>query len=188
MCQFSAAPQIALEPSRKHFVAATGQQASPRQRPTVRSDEVRRREKRSSQSGLGENLAPNGLVQSQGLCHSPGVPRGRMNRLEISRLMERYIGSSAAGYLGTFSSHTDLLRFYVDCGVDVIPIHVPLSLSPSLQGVHAVFQYRHDFLTRLFVGGSVKRRFRHRFLLGHSLCLGELTGRNLGGGRPTHFS
>jgi hypothetical protein len=45
----------------------------------------------------------------------------KMSRLEINKLMERYIGSSG-GYLGTFSSHPDLLRFYIDCGVDVIPI------------------------------------------------------------------
>jgi hypothetical protein len=45
---------------------------------------------------------------------------GKMSRLEINKLMERYIGSSF-GYLGTFSSHPELLRFYVDCGVDVIP-------------------------------------------------------------------
>src|SRR4051794_36576483 len=44
----------------------------------------------------------------------------KMGRLEINKLMERYIGSSG-GYLGTFGSHPELLRFYVDCGVDVIP-------------------------------------------------------------------
>jgi hypothetical protein len=44
----------------------------------------------------------------------------KMSRLEINKLMERYIGSSG-GYLGTFGSHPELLRFYVDCGVDVIP-------------------------------------------------------------------
>lgn len=44
----------------------------------------------------------------------------RMNRLEINKLMTRYIGSSG-GYLGTFGSHPELLSFYVDCGVDVIP-------------------------------------------------------------------
>src|SRR5436309_8139497 len=49
-----------------------------------------------------------------------GVKMGKMSRLEINRLMERYIGSSG-GYLGTFGSHPELLRFYVDCGVDVIP-------------------------------------------------------------------
>ena len=43
-----------------------------------------------------------------------------MNRLQINKLLERYIGSSG-GYLGTFSSHPELLRFYVACGVDVIP-------------------------------------------------------------------
>ncbi len=44
----------------------------------------------------------------------------RLSRLEINKLMERYIGSSG-GYLGSFGSHPELLRFYVDCGVDVIP-------------------------------------------------------------------
>jgi hypothetical protein len=44
----------------------------------------------------------------------------KMSRLEINKLMERYIGSSG-GYLGSFGSHPELLRFYVDCGVDVIP-------------------------------------------------------------------
>jgi hypothetical protein len=43
-----------------------------------------------------------------------------MDRLEINKLMERYIGSSG-GYLGTFGSHPEWLRFYLDCGVDVIP-------------------------------------------------------------------
>ena len=44
----------------------------------------------------------------------------KLSRLEINKLMERYIGSSG-GYLGTFGSHPELLRFYVDCGLDVIP-------------------------------------------------------------------
>lgn len=49
---------------------------------------------------------------------------GKMNRLEINTLMERYIGSSG-GWLGDFGSHADLLRFYVDCGLDVIPTDYP---------------------------------------------------------------
>jgi hypothetical protein len=44
----------------------------------------------------------------------------RMSRLDVNRLMERYIGSSG-GYLGDFGSHPELLRFYVDCGLDIIP-------------------------------------------------------------------
>lgn len=48
----------------------------------------------------------------------------KMGRLEINRLMERYIGSSD-GFLGTFSSHPDLLRFYIDCGLDIIPTDYP---------------------------------------------------------------
>ena len=44
----------------------------------------------------------------------------KMSRLDINRLMERYIGSSG-GYLGDFGSHLELLRFYVNCGLDVIP-------------------------------------------------------------------
>jgi len=44
----------------------------------------------------------------------------KLSRLEINKLMERYIGSSG-GYLGSFGSHPELLRFYVDCGVDIIP-------------------------------------------------------------------
>ncbi len=44
----------------------------------------------------------------------------KLSRLEVNKLLERYIGSSG-GYLGSFGSHPELLRFYVDCGVDVIP-------------------------------------------------------------------
>ena len=47
-----------------------------------------------------------------------------MSRLEINKLMERYIGSSG-GYLGDFGSHPELLRFYVDCGLDVLPTDYP---------------------------------------------------------------
>ena len=49
---------------------------------------------------------------------------GKMSRLEVNKLMERYIGSSG-GYLGDFGSHPELLRFYVDCGLDVIPTDYP---------------------------------------------------------------
>jgi hypothetical protein len=45
----------------------------------------------------------------------------KMSRLEVLRLMERYIGSSG-GCLGTFGSHSELLRFYIDCDVDVNPL------------------------------------------------------------------
>lgn len=48
----------------------------------------------------------------------------KLSRLEINKLMERYIGSSG-GYLGTFSSHPELLSFYVDCGLDIIPTDYP---------------------------------------------------------------
>jgi hypothetical protein len=48
----------------------------------------------------------------------------KMSRLEINKLMERYIGSSG-GYLGDFGSHLELLRFYVDCGLDIIPTDYP---------------------------------------------------------------
>ena len=30
-------------------------------------------------------------------------------------------GESSGGYLGDFGSHPEFLRFYVDCGLDVIP-------------------------------------------------------------------
>jgi hypothetical protein len=48
----------------------------------------------------------------------------KMSRLEINKLMERYTGSSG-GYLGTFCSHPELLCFYADCGLDVIPTDYP---------------------------------------------------------------
>ncbi len=48
----------------------------------------------------------------------------KLSRLEINKLMERYIGSSG-GYLGDFGSHPELLRFYVDWGLDVIPTDYP---------------------------------------------------------------
>lgn len=48
----------------------------------------------------------------------------KVTRLEIHKLTERYIGSSG-GYLGTFGSHPELLRFYVDCGLDVLPTDYP---------------------------------------------------------------
>ena len=43
-----------------------------------------------------------------------------MNKLDVRKLMERYIGSSA-GYLGTFDSHPTLSRFYVECDLDINP-------------------------------------------------------------------
>lgn len=49
---------------------------------------------------------------------------GKMSSLEINKLMERYIGSSG-GYLGNFGSHPELLRFYVDCGLDILPTEFP---------------------------------------------------------------
>lgn len=48
----------------------------------------------------------------------------KLSRLEINKLMERYIASSG-GFLGSFNSHPELLRFYVDCGLDVIPTDFP---------------------------------------------------------------
>lgn len=44
----------------------------------------------------------------------------KMARLDVNKLMEGYIGSQN-GYLGTFSSHTDLSRFFAMCDVDVVP-------------------------------------------------------------------
>lgn len=67
------------------------------------------------------------------LCQLPGAATqylakemkwGGIRGLEANRLMERYIGSSG-GYLGDFGSHPDLLRFYVDCGLDVVPTDYP---------------------------------------------------------------
>lgn len=49
---------------------------------------------------------------------------GKVGRLDLNKLMERYIGSSG-GYLGDFGSHPELLRFFVDCGIDVIPTDYP---------------------------------------------------------------
>jgi hypothetical protein len=39
----------------------------------------------------------------------------KLSRQEINKLMERYIGTSG-GYLGSFGSHPELLRFCVDRG------------------------------------------------------------------------
>lgn len=58
----------------------------------------------------------------------------KMSRLEINKLMERYIGS-AGGYLGTFGSHPELLRFYVDSGVDVIPTDYPGTNKARFQAI-----------------------------------------------------
>ena len=58
----------------------------------------------------------------------------KMTRLQINKLMERYIGSSG-GYLGSFGSHPDLLRFYVDCGVDVIPTDFQGTNKTRFQGI-----------------------------------------------------
>jgi hypothetical protein len=58
----------------------------------------------------------------------------KMGRLEINKLMERYIGSSG-GYLGSFGSHPELLRFYVDCGVDVIPTDYPGTNKARFQAI-----------------------------------------------------
>ena len=58
----------------------------------------------------------------------------KMSRLDINKLMERYIGSSG-GYLGTFGSHPELLRFYVDCEVDVIPTDYPGSNKERFRAV-----------------------------------------------------
>ena len=57
-----------------------------------------------------------------------------MNRLEINKLMERYVGSSR-GYLGSFGSHPELLRFYADCGVDVIPTDYPGTNKDRFQAI-----------------------------------------------------
>ena len=57
-----------------------------------------------------------------------------MNRLEANKLIERYVGSSR-GYLGDFGSHPELLRFYVDCGVDVIPTDYPGTNKQRFQDI-----------------------------------------------------
>ena len=43
-----------------------------------------------------------------------------MTKLEIRKLTERYIGTSG-GFLGTFKSHLDLSRFYLDRDLDIDP-------------------------------------------------------------------
>jgi hypothetical protein len=58
----------------------------------------------------------------------------KMSRLEINKLMERYIGSSG-GYLGSFNSHPTLLSFYIDCGLDVIPTDYPGTNKDRFQAI-----------------------------------------------------
>ncbi|OAI45549.1 hypothetical protein AYO44_12860 [Planctomycetaceae bacterium SCGC AG-212-F19] len=58
----------------------------------------------------------------------------KMNRLEINKVMERYLGSSG-GYLGSFDSHPTLLRFYIDCGLDVIPTDYPGTNKARFQAI-----------------------------------------------------
>jgi hypothetical protein len=57
-----------------------------------------------------------------------------MSRLDIRRLVERYIGSSM-GYLGTFGSHPDLTRFYLDCGLDIDPLEYQGTNKARFQAV-----------------------------------------------------
>ena len=66
-------------------------------------------------------------------CLAKGVKMGKMSRQEINKLMERYIGSSG-GYLGDFGSHPELLRFYIDCGLDVLPTDYLGTNKESLPG------------------------------------------------------
>jgi hypothetical protein len=58
----------------------------------------------------------------------------KMSRLEVNKLMERYIGS-AGGYLGSFDSHPTLLSFYIDLGLDVIPTDYPGTNKARFQAI-----------------------------------------------------
>lgn len=48
----------------------------------------------------------------------------KMSDLDIRKLMNRYIGISG-GYLGTFGSHPELTRFYVECSLDIEATNYP---------------------------------------------------------------
>jgi hypothetical protein len=85
---------------------------------------------------LRENLATSTRVQrSAAAARTSGVVKmEKMGRLDIHKLMERYVGSSG-GYLGSFGSHQDLLRFYIDCGMDVIPTDFPGTNKDRFQAI-----------------------------------------------------
>jgi hypothetical protein len=57
-----------------------------------------------------------------------------MSRLDVRKLMERYIGSSG-GYLGTFDSHPTLSRFYIECELDINPKDYPGTNKDRFQAI-----------------------------------------------------
>ena len=115
-----------------------------------------------------------------------------MNRLEINKLMERYVGSSR-GYLGSFGSHTELLRFYADCGVDVIPTDYPGTnkdrFQAILEGAQPSDQAKiiRGILTRHPVGSSETRtqELHDEF---HQLVQRLETGEGVAAPAPTYTS